>query len=330
MDTTTQEMRINLDEIDDAATAAATKNGKIEVKTADEPVIDVADGAKDTKIDDSKVVDPEEGLKKLQKQLEDEKSARIAAEASAQEAREAEARARGETQGTQLDLVTNAIATVTQANDALEAKYAESLAAQDFATAAKINREMGANSAKLLQLEQGKQQLERAPKPTARAPTDPVDRFVSTLTPKSAAWVRAHADYARDPSKTAEMIGAHNMVMARAKARGIDAKVYVDSDDYFRSIEKALEMEPAAARTDANTKQDDDAMSDAAKPAPRKSPPAAAPVSRSGTTNGQRSNVVTLSADEREMARMMFPESKDPDREYALNKVALQKEGRLN
>ena len=69
----------------------------------------------------------------------------------------------------------------------------------------------------------------------------------------------------------------------------------------------------------------------ARKPTPqRRSSPPAAPVSRSGSGNGSRPNVVTLSSDEREMAKLMFPDSKNPEVDYAKNKLLLQREGKLN
>ena len=67
-------------------------------------------------------------------------------------------------------------------------------------------------------------------------------------------------------------------------------------------------------------------VSAAAAPAQRRSSPAAAPVSRSGTgTGGGSPNVVRLSADEREMAKMMGMTAE----EYARNKLALIKDGKL-
>ena len=54
--------------------------------------------------------------------------------------------------------------------------------------------------------------------------------------------------------------------------------------------------------------------------------PAAAPVSRSGTASGTRPNVVRLSSEEREMASMMGMSPED----YARNKIALKREGKLH
>jgi phage I-like protein len=67
-------------------------------------------------------------------------------------------------------------------------------------------------------------------------------------------------------------------------------------------------------------------MSTAASSTQRRSSPPAAPVSRSNNTSGTRPNVVRLTAAEREMADNM---GMKPE-EYAKNKLALQKEGKLH
>jgi phage I-like protein len=66
-------------------------------------------------------------------------------------------------------------------------------------------------------------------------------------------------------------------------------------------------------------------MAETAKVTQRRSAPPSAPVSRSGSAPGSRPNVVRLSNAEREMANMMGM----TDMEYAKNKQALQKEGKL-
>lgn len=326
MATTETEITVDIDELDRQNADKAAADAKNKAKTDDKDAVTVVKTDAETKIELKAVVTPDEGLEKLKKQLEDERAARLESDRRAQEASDNELRARTEVHGTQLDLVTNAIATVTQANDVLETKYAEALAAQDFAAAAKLNREMSANSAKLLQLENGKAALEKAPKPTARAPIDLVEQFAVKLTPQSAAWVRAHPEFVRDPQKNRAMLAAHELAMAR----GLQA----DTPAYFQAVEKTLEIagDPAANNgggTHVEVTPADDPMKDAAQPV-RRPPPAAAPVTRSGNGAGARPRQVTLSPAQREMARMMFPDSKNPDQEYAQNMVALQNEGKLN
>ncbi len=263
------------------------------------------------------ILKPEDGLEKLKKQLEDEKQARIAADQARQAAEQrahdaatAEVQAKTEKQGTELEFLTTAIASLTQNTDALESRYAEAMAAQDYAAAAKAQREMATNAAKLQRLEDGKAALERAPKPQLRVPTDPVEQFATKLSAPSAAWIRAHPEYVRDRAKNAELLAADQI----ARARGIAP----DSPEYFRSVERTLDLsapdpiadEPSATQATGG----------------RRAAPAAAPVSRSGNGQGSRPNTVRLTSEEVEMARNM---DMKPE-EYARHKLALQRDGKLN
>jgi hypothetical protein len=270
---------------------------------------------------------PEEGIAKLQKQLDDERAARIAADQRAQEAANAEAEARGKAQTSQLDQIKGAIAQATQAKDVLKAKYAEAAAAGDWAAASEVQSQMADNAADLRDLKRGQTALESAPKPTPRAPSDPVEQFCAQLTAPSAAWVRAHPEFVRDNHKNQQMLAAHQLAIAR----GIKA----DTPEYFGSIEKTLDLVAPVTHTEPDTTGADDPMASAAKPSNgnggRNAAPAA-PVSRSGSGGGSRPNAVTLSREEAEMAYASFPhlDPKKAEIEYARNKIALKKEGKLS
>jgi hypothetical protein len=317
MSTPTEEITLDIAALDAAAGQTPDKQppaADIQVETAQEPTPE----PKKTEIP------TEEGVEKLRKQLETERAARLAAESHAREAAQGEVEARQTAQTSQLDLVKSAIDRVTQANDTLEAQYADAMAAQDFKAAAKAQRQMSDNSAKLAQLEAGKNALEKAPKPTPRAPVDPVESFASTLSPASASWVRAHPEYVRDPNKNRKMLAAHNIALADGAT--------ADTPEYFKSIEETLKIAPIIAKPREEPTEHDDPMADAARPANggRQAAPAA-PVTRSPTNgSGQRPGTIRLTPDQREMARNMFPDSKDPDKEYALNLMELRKEGRLS
>lgn len=251
-------------------------------------------------------------LETLKEQLERERQARAEAERRANEAAQSAYQAQAEAQDSNLHLVTNAIETVNQTQSILKANYRDAMSAGDYDTAAEIQSEMSANAAKLLQLEQGRQALEAAPRQEAPRPytADPVEALASQLSPRSADWVRRHPEYATDPRLYNKMLAAHNL----AVADGINP----DTDDYFSSIEDTLRIR--------SRDEYEDATSSAAKPLQRRSAPPAAPVSRSGTGTGTRPNRVTLTAEEREMASMM---GMTPE-EYGRNKLALKKEGRMN
>lgn len=256
----------------------------------------------------------DEGLERLKAQLEAEKQARINAERQVNDFAQREHAARNEAQDANLNLIANAIETVKQNNDLLKASYRDAMAAQDFDTAADIQVEMSNNAAKLLRLEEGKQALEAAPKTEAPRPiaSDPVEALASQLTPRSAAWVRAHPEYASDTRKYQQMLAAHNL----AVTSGIEP----DSDAYFESVESSLRIRsaPAAAPADAT-------LSGAAAPTERRSAPAAAPVSRSAPNSPPNARTVQLSREEREMAGMMGMTVE----EYARNKLALMRENKI-
>jgi hypothetical protein len=322
MSTPTEEVTVDFDAID-----KEVAKGKANGAETDPIVVETAETAPPEPAPPAKtVVTPEQGLEKLQKQLDAEKAARIAAENRANEASHAEAAARTDVQKTQLDLVTSAIERVTQANDGLEAQYATAAAAGDWGGAAKVQRQMADNSAKLAQLEAGKNALEKAPKPTPRASVDPVEAYVADVAPqwpKSAQWLRSHPDFVTDKNKNQQMVAAHQLALARGHA--------VESDGYFASIEKTLDLTPAVARSDPKIADDDDPTKDAAKPvngSGRQAAPAA-PVSRSGNGGGTKPGRVTLTPAQVEAAHASFPDSKTPLEDYARQVAALRKEGKL-
>jgi hypothetical protein len=297
----------------DALDAAKAKKEADKGKTADSDPTVIVDADLASKNDDKTVLTPEAGLDKLKQQLADEKTARIGAEQRARESANAEAAARGDVQKSHLDLIKGAIDQTTQQLDVLENQYAEAMAAQDFKAAAKAQREMSAKSARLSQLEAGENALKNAPKPTPRAPVDPVEAIASKLSAQSAAWVRAHPEFARDQHKYDQMVAAHQLSIARGNK--------ADTPEYFKSIEKTLDLNSSAPTIVAPHADDPEPMADAATAATggRSAAPAAAPVSRSGNGAAGRPGIVKLGPQQREMAKNMFPDSKDPDLEYAKN-----------
>ena len=319
MTTPTDEITIDLDAADKKAVSEAAKKANGAAATDSDTVVpEIADdkAAAPAKKAETPIVSPDEGLEKLKKDLENERAARQAAEQRANEAAAAEVKARTESHTSQLDLVKGAIERLTESQDTLESQLADAMTAQDYKAVAKLQRQMGDNSAKLIQLEAGKKALESAPKPTPRVAEDPVERLCSQLTPASARWVRAHPEFASG-KKYQQMIAAHELAMAR----GHEA----ESDGYFASIEKTLDIAPSVTKTDPAAA---DPSADAAQATGgRSTAPAAAPVSRATRgANGQRANTVTLTPEEVEIAGIMNMSLED----YARNKLALRKEGKLS
>jgi len=261
----------------------------------------------------------EEILADLRRKLDVEREARVNAEnAAIQNARLAQ-RSATEVDNTNLQLVSNAIDTVRRENEILKANYRSALSENNYDVAAEAQERMSTNAAKLLQLENGKAAMEaeprqRQPVHEVQRTVDPVEAFASQLTPRSASWVRRNPQFVTDPRLNQKMIAAHNLAMAD----GHEA----DSDSYFSSVEDILKVN----RRQETSQNEESALSTASSPAQRRASPPAAPVSRSGTANGTRSNQQTLSAAEREMAEMMQMSEED----YAKNKNELRKSGRMN
>jgi hypothetical protein len=271
----------------------------ITVEAEDEPAVEKA------------AIPPEDGIAELRRQLEVERTARQNAERAAYDAKREAHQARNNEDETNVQLVSNAIDTLRRDDEILKQNYQYAMSQGNFSAAADIQQEMSGNAAKLLQLSNGLEAMKARPKtPEPRqAPSDPVEAFAAQLSPKSADWVRKHPEYVKDAKLNRKMIAAHELAMADGMP--------VDSDDYFAAIEETLKIKAAPPQTETSDEY-------AAKVTQRRdAAPAAAPVSRGGST---RTNVVRLSAAEREMADMMGMKPED----YAKNKMALQKEGKLN
>jgi hypothetical protein len=258
------------------------------------------------------VVTQDDGIAELRRQLEAERAARIDAERRASEANRDAHRARNDVDETNIQLVSNAIDTLRRDDEILKQNYQIAMQNGNFSAAAEIQQEMSSNAAKLLQLSNGLEAMRskpRQPEPAA-PPADPVEAFAKLLSPKSASWVRSHPEYVTNPNLNRKMIAAHELAVADGLA--------VDSDEYFASVESTLKIKPKAV-SEKNETDDDHAAKVVQK---RDAAPAAAPVTRGGSS---RPNVVRLTAAEREMAEMMGMKPED----YAKNKIALQKEGKL-
>lgn len=288
---------------------------------ADEPEeIEVAapEGDISEVVEPPKVVEPDEGIATLQAnlaaaqvQLAEANAARDAAERRARDAGKTATEKAQETAEANLAMVSNAIDSVKQSLDVAEASYAAALESGDFAGAAKIQREMATHAAKLQTMENGKASMEaeaKNPRPVVQEINDPVEALAVQLSPRSAGWVRAHPEFARDSRLYQKMLAAHNL----AVADGVEA----DSDAYFEAIETTLKVRaPAVAAVVV-----DEALSEAAAPRREVAPPAA-PAGRGNGTD----RTVRLSAAQVEMAQI----SGLTNEEYAAQLVRARKNGEI-
>lgn len=301
--------------------AEAEKDIEIDLDAVDksgkEPEVEVREVEKTA----APEIPPEEGIETLKQRLDAERLARVEAERRAEAAARAAQEARGQVDESNLQVVNSAIDTLKRETDILKANLRAAMASGDYGAAADAQEAMADAKAKLLQLENGRAALQEQAKQQrfqvekVAPPVDPVEALAAQLSPRSAAWVRAHPEYARNERLTQKMIAAHSLVTADG--------VQPDTDEYFESVERVLGIQAPQAASVAAAEAP---MSAAAAPAQRRSSPAAAPVSRSGNgTGGGRPNVVHLSAEEREMAKMMGM----TDTEYGKHKLALIRDGKL-
>jgi len=288
-----------------------------DAKIDDSPEIEVTDEAKiekkSEKAETAHEIEPEEGIQELKRRLEAEKQARIEAERRAHLANQQVTKAYSEAKDSNYQLVVNAIETAKGRADILKNAYRESMAVGDYDKAAEVQQAMIENDRQLSDLKRGEKVM-KAEKEKAEEPSiepmprdiDVVEQMARDVSPKSAAWLRDNREALQDTRNIRKMFRAHE----DALEDGIQA----DSHEYFSFIEQRLGIH--------KSEETSDPMSAAAAPAPRRSaPPPAAPVSR----GGQRPNVVRLSREQAETAKMMgMTES-----EYAKNMLALQKEGKI-
>lgn len=315
--------------------AEVDENKQVEVAIpADEPVtVDLGEPVskgEQVGVDKSAPDEREAALAELRQQIEAEKSraererqAREQAERYAYEQETAAKTARVEVKDSNLRVILNAIEATEQAASAAERAYADAMAGADYQSAAKAQRAMAQAESQLLQLKNGKaaieDQLQEAGKPDSgpridRMPrsSDPVEDMAATLTPKSAAWLRAHPDAAKNVNR---LVAAHQ---AAVELEGIEP----ESPEYFAFIEGKLGIgEPVKVK---------DTKSSPAKAM------ASAPVSSSSSSSvGGRSyngSTMTLSPAEVEFAVLNEPgmPRQKAIEVYARNKAALIREGKIN
>lgn len=247
-------------------------------------------------------------LKKLQRDLKKEQQARERAEQEKDMARQ-------EASENRKHVIAAALHQLKSEHESLKAKWSEAMSINDFDLAATIQADISKNSIDLARLES---EVEAARRQETVRPTqvNQLDDIIKSVSPTSAKWLKSHRDSLNDPVVIQDMFDAHGA----AVRRGIEP----DTNEYFEFIENRLglgEEKPAPKRKQVE-EDDDEPMSAAAKPSTRQAPPPPAPVERYSS----RPNVIRLSRAEVETAKSLGMTEK----EYAANKMALQKEGRMN
>lgn len=286
------------------------KDDEIKVEVADEKI---EKAEKTTKKKEKDEIPPEDGINELKRKLDSEMRARQEAERRAYESADQAQKASFEAKDSNYQLVVNAIETVRGRSEALKKAYADAMHVGDFEKAASIQEALAVNAGQLSELKRGKkamkEQLKEAEnaakiRPVAPPRGDIIDQLAASVSPKSASWLNSQRENIRNERDVRKMFRAHE--------DAIDDGIEPDTDEYFSFIEQRMGIRS----------QEESSLSEAAAPSPRRSaPPPSAPVSR----GGQRPNVVRLTRDQVEMAKMMGMSETD----YAKNMVALQREGKI-
>ena len=276
---------------------------ELALETVPEDEIVIVEAPEELKIETKPEITVDDGIEALRRELEAEKAARQRAEQQARVATTDKA-------DSDLRMLNTAIETETRNKEILRANLREAAANGDTDAQADILMAINQTENNLRQINEGKKQYEAQ----LRTPVgDKVEALASQLTPRSAEWVRNNPDVVNDERRAARLQRAH--------FDALDDGIKPDTPDYFNFLETRLNINKAPAV------QREAAMSEASESTSgrRASAPPAAPVSRSGTGTGGRPNVVTLTRAEQEAARDMGMTPK----EYAQNKVALIKSGRM-
>ena len=275
---------------------------ELELETAPEDDIVIVEAPEEPRIETKPEITVDDGIEALRRELEAEKAARQRAEQQARVATNDKA-------DSDLRMLNTAIETESRNKEILKANLREAVANGDTDAQADILMAINQTENNLRQITEGKKHYEAQ----IKAPVaNKVEALASQLTPKSAEWVRNNPDVVNDERRAKRLERAH--------FDALDDGIQPDSPDYFNFLENRLNINKTPVRQEA-------AMSEASESTSgrRASAPPAAPVSRSGTGTGGRPNVVTLSRAEQEAARDMGMTPK----EYAQNKVALVKAGRM-
>ena len=281
---------------------------QLELETQEDE-IQIVEAPEEPKIEEKPQLSVEDGINELKFKLEEERKARESAERRAKEAMEQASLYKNDAADSNMKMIDTAIDTIKRNQEILKQNLRDAVAMGDADAQADILMSIQKTQSDHEKLMYGKQQYEATVK---AAPADPVEAMASNLTPRSAEWVRAHPEYARDQALTRRMVRAHE--------DALDEGIRPDTDEYFDYVETRLKVRQAPVQQEA-------ALSEASTSTSgrRAAAPPAAPVSRSGTGTGSRPNVVTLTRAEQEAARDMGMTPK----EYAENKMALVRAGKL-
>ena len=272
---------------------------KSEIKAVEEKV--------ESRKAEAEIIPAQDGIKELERQL---KAMQARADNEARLRKEAEARSEQISRSAvdaNLNMVVSEIESAKIASNQAKIEYQRALESGDYAKAADAQEKIADARANLLRLQERRQEVEAAKtvQPRQPVPVNEVEQLASRLSPASADWVRRHPEVAKNFDSVAE---AHNKAIHKFD-------LTPDTPEYFNKVEELLGMRsPAKAEPEVSK--------------PRAPIAAQAPVTRDApslSTGKQQRQTITLTAEERAMAREMGY----TDKEWAIAKFEAIKAGDL-
>jgi hypothetical protein len=273
--------------------------------------------------DDSALSSLRKELDAIKAEKEAERSARLAAENEAHQAKTYAQSAKKSADASYFQLVEGAIRQAKARGDQIKSDIKSALDAGDYSKVSELQMEAAKIAARELQYTDQKADLEARAEQEKNAPkiepvkrnSDPFEAAIEGMSDQSKAWLRQHRECVTDEVAQAKVVLADKM----ARRNGLQH----DTPEYFAFVEQEMGYRAKAQAEPADDGEDVE-ISDAAPVAKRTSMPAA-PVSRDNRLGAPRTaSQVRLSKAEVEMAEslQMTPA------EYAKWKIAAERDGR--
>lgn len=268
----------------------------------------------------AKASDNNDLLKRLQaaeERVAEERSKRFTAEKAAHDRDNALAFSKADVADAHYHTVANALSKTATDAASLKDAHRAALEAGDYAAAADTADKLAEAKAKLVQLQEGKAELDHrravaraeadtasrreAPKPDASS--DPMDQFFAStrMPPKAQAWFRSHPECAPHNDRAAyyKALSVHEAIIKSGVADG--------SEDYYQKLDREMGYGPKEEVVDdpvtkAKGGDDVDVVEERApKPAPKR---VAAPVARDSVLQRRADGkvVLRLTAEQAQMA----------------------------
>jgi hypothetical protein len=279
---------------------------------------------------ETREIPAEQGIEALRARLQASERATQEANQRASVAEQARTQATGAADAANVQILETALGGLRQGIGILKSQLAEAYAVQDFSAVADLQVEISRQTQREGQIESGLEQLKAQPREQPRAAPPPapsadqqVEAVASQLSPNAAAWVRGHPQYVTDTRLNAKLMSAHYAAAGEGLA--------LDSPEYIAHVERTLGLggQPAATPRPGFVEERQPVAESRSR-----APPAAPPSRANGGSSPTR---VTLTREQREAARDLFPDElqEDPtgrksEQAYARNMLILKREGRLN